>query len=102
MMMDVSGGKTIVPSLLLVPAFFKVRPCLPKARLAGRDMSLLSPTHIPLIDASQPTGRAVPELLLLLLLAALEGVIIKYKLSSEGRDPTVTRSTCKCMKKIKF
>ena len=99
MMMDVSGGKTTVPSLLPVPAFLKVIPCLPKARLAGRDISLLSPTHIPLIDASHPIGRAVPALLLLLL-AVLEGVITKYKFSSEGREPIVTKGMYDCIKKL--
>ena len=100
MTIDVSGGSTTVLSLLSVPDLLKVRPCLPKARLAGREMSLLSPTHMPLIDTSHPIGRAVPTLLLLLLLAALDGAMTKYRFSSEGRDPTVTQCNPTVMEKM--
>jgi hypothetical protein len=49
-----------VPSAAVPIVFLSDRPSLPNARLAGREMTRLSPTHMPLIEASHPAGRAVP------------------------------------------
>ena len=43
-------------------SFFSSSPSFPKANFAGRVMSLLSPTHMPLTDASHPLGSAEPLL----------------------------------------
>lgn len=43
-------------------SFFSSSPSFPKANFAGRVMSRLSPTHMPLTDASHPLGSAEPLL----------------------------------------
>ena len=65
MTMGEFGGMTFVtdpapaPVLLIaVEGFFSVLASFPKARLAGRVMRRLSPTHMPLADTSHPAGRA--------------------------------------------
>jgi homoserine kinase len=63
MTMGELGGMTFVtdsaPVLLIaVEGFFSVLASFPNARLAGRVMRRLSPTHMPLADTSHPAGRA--------------------------------------------
>lgn len=94
MTIGVLGGML---ALIPVPAsaaaapmvFLSDKPSLPKARLAGSEITRLSPTHMPLMDASHPAGRAVPPnpAPWAALEPELYGARTKYMFSSEGLDP---------------